>query len=164
MISDALTYAEKGWPIFPCKIDKTPHTLHGVLEATTNPEIIKKWWGLYPDANIGLDVGGAGMMVIDLDPGHDLKELEKNVGPLPDSKLRSQTPRGGEHIFFTLVRGELVSPSSSKLAPHVDVRSFHSYVLLPPSRTRDGAYTWESQGKPAHRTDEMVRVANAARE
>ena len=150
--------------MFPCRHDKTPHTPNGVLDATTDPEKIRAWWTRWPGANVATDVGGAGMMVLDLDPGHDMKELEKNAGPIPNTRLRARTPRQGEHLYFLLPSDELVSPSSSKVAPHVDVRSFHSYVLLPPSETKDGAYTWEADGEAAHRTDEMVRVANLARE
>ena len=160
----ALAYAERGWPIFPVKFDKTPLTKNGVLDATTDLRQIEKWWTEYPEANIALDVGGAGMMVLDFDPGSNIEEVEKNVGKLPKSNLISRTPRGGRHIFYDLAIDEHVSPSSSKLAPHVDIRSFHSYVLLPPSTTMDGAYVWEANGKPAYRTDEMVRVANSARE
>ncbi len=165
LLEAALAYARHGWPIFLCKpSEKVPLGGSGVLEATTNLRRVEDWWTANPDANIGLDVGGAQMLVLDFDPGSNLEELEKNVGPLPPTNLRTRTPRGGEHQFFALASGELVSPSSSKLAPHVDVRSFHSYVLLPPSRTEDGAYSWEADGKPAHRTDEMVRLSNVATE
>ena len=165
ILEAALAYAEHGWPIFPVRHDKRPYPgTHGVLEATTDPRQIRVWWDLWPEANVALDVGGACMMVLDCDPGHDMKELEKNVGKIPITNLRSVTPRGGQHLFYNLMGGELVSPSSSKLASHVDVRSFHSYVLLPPSETQDGTYSWEADGKPAHRTDEMVRAANTARD
>ena len=163
----ALYYAtEKGWPIFPCRADKTPYTSHGVHDATTNPKQIEEWWNAWPMAGIGLNVGEAGMMVVDGDPGHDMDELHKNLGPegLPDTPLYSRTPRGGWHRFYGLGEGEIVSPSASKLAKHVDVRSFNSYVLLPPSRTGDGEYEWEEEGKPHYRTDEMVRLSNSARE
>lgn len=164
VLEAALAYARRSWPIFPACPDKTPHTANGVLDATTDARQIEEWWRRWPEANVALDVGGAGMMVLDLDPGYDIEELEKNVGEIPKTQLRARTPRGGEHLYFTLGHGEMVSPSSSKLASHVDVRSFHSYVLLSPSTTEDGSYAWEADGKPAHRTDEMVRVANSARE
>lgn len=164
MLEAALAYAARGWPIFPCNAAKRPYTGNGVLDATTDAKKIAAWWAQYPRANIGLDCAGANFMVLDLDPGHSMEELEKNVGKLPKTELRQRTPRGGEHLFFTLADGEIVAPSASKLAAKVDVRSFHSYVLLAPSRTDMGSYAWEAQGKPAFRSDEMVRVANAARE
>lgn len=166
LLDAALEYAAKGWPVFPCNAQKKPMISRedggqGVLDATTNKKKIREWWERWPKANIGLDVAGAGMMVLDLDPGHDLAELAENIGKLPKTQLRQRTPRGGEHLFFDLAEGDVVPPSSSKVARFVDVRSFHSYVLLEPSRTRDGSYTWESEGKPAFRTDKMVEAASA---
>ena len=159
----ALTYAEKGWAIFPVKRDKTPYTANGVMDATTNLEQIDEWFTTWPNANIALDVGRAEMMVLDFDPGHDMKELEDNVGPLPPTQLCGHPPRGGSHRYYRLDHGEVVAPSASKLAPHVDVRSFHSYVLLPPSVTADGSYQWSEEGQAGYRSDEMVRLANAGR-
>jgi len=160
----ALAYAKRGWPIFPCRSDKTPYTIHGVLDATTNIDQIEDWWDKWPKANVALDVAGAGMMVIDLDPGHSMEELEDNVGPIPKTRLRASTPRGGSHLFLSIDDGEIVSPSASKLAAQVDIRSFNSYVLLAPSKTADGNYTWEEEGKPAFRTDELLRACNTGRE
>lgn len=165
MLEAALSYAtERHWAVFPCRSDKTPYTANGVLDASTDPDKLRAWWSQWPKANIGLDVGSAGLMVLDLDPGADPATLSGAVGGLPSTLLRARTPRGGEHLFYALAEGERVAPSVGKVAPHVDVRSFHSYVLLAPSRTADGAYTWESNGKAAYRTDEMVRVASVARE
>jgi hypothetical protein len=164
MLDAALAYAERGWTIFPCKEDKTPATKNGVMDATTDLKQIETWWTENPNANIALDVGGINMMVLDLDPGHDFAELEKNVGPVPETKLWATTPRGGEHLFFRLGENKIVAPSASRLASHVDVRSFHSYVLLAPSKTKDGSYEWGGEGKPHYRTDEILRLANTARE
>jgi len=163
LLEAALSYAAKGWPVFPCNAAKEPYTKNGVIEATTDRETITDWWARWPRANVAMDVGGAGMMVLDLDPGHSIKELEAVVGPLPATLLEAHTPRGGRHLFYALEPGEVVPPSASKVADHVDVRSFHSYVLLAPSRTDDGVYTWDSEGKPAYRSDEMVRQASTAR-
>lgn len=165
MLKAALDYAADGWPIFPARRDKTPHTINGVSDATTDEAQIRKWWAKWPNANIALDVGGAGMMVLDFDPGHDMGQLRDNLdGKLPATKLKATTPRGGEHWFYEIGRDELISPSASKLAYHVDVRSFHSYVLLAPSKTADGVYEWAEEGNPAYRSDEMVELANEARE
>lgn len=165
MTEAALAYAtERLWPIFPCRADKTPLTDNGVLDATTDPATIRHWWKTWPKANIGFACGEAGLMVLDIDPGASEADLDRAVGGLPATLLRSRTPRGGRHLFYELADGERVAPSVGKIVPRVDVRSFHSYVLLAPSRTADGVYDWESNGKPAYRTDEMVRVASVARE
>lgn len=164
LLNAALAYAKRGWAIFPCNLNKSPKTTNGVLDATTDPARIRQWWTAFPDAGIGLDCGGAGFMVLDMDPGHDKAELTEKLGGLPDTLMRARTPRGGEHWFYALAPGEIVSPSASKLAQHVDVRSHNSYVLLPPSRTVAGEYQWISEGTPKYRTDEMVRLSNSHRE
>ena len=162
LIDAALHYAREGWPVFPVRADKTPYTSNGVLDATTNPKKIQDWWQRWPRANVALDPGSASLMVLDLDPGHDLAQLQESVGPLPQTKLKSRTPRGGFHLFFELDKSEVCAPSTAKLAPNVDVRSFHSYVLLPPSRTADGTYEWLERGEAAFRSDAMLEKANAA--
>jgi arylsulfatase A-like enzyme len=133
------------------------------MDATTSEKKIREWFTTNPFANVAIDVGGAGMMVLDLDPGHDVGDLEAVVGQLPDTQMRAKTPRGGEHLFFRLDEGEVIPPSVSKLSAHVDVRSFNSYVLVYPSRTHDGVYEWECDPatvKPAHRTDTMAEVSS----
>ena len=139
----AVAYAKRGWYVFPCRADKTPHTAHGVLDSTIDTDQIKTWWETWPNANVAIDTGKSGFMVLDLDPGWSQDELERNVGAdMHATQLHAKTPRGGEHLFYRLPEGEIVPPSASKLAKHVDVRSHNSYVLVAPSRTRDGVYEW----------------------
>lgn len=169
MLEAAIEYAQdRGWPVFPCNQNKEPLVEGGVLSATTSLDQIKAWWTEFPNANIGLDVGGAGMMVLDLDPGYDPAKLEAAVGKLPKTLLAQKTPRGGEHLFYALDPGEIVPPSASKVAPNVDVRSFHSYVLLAPSSTEAGEYVWASDDWPApkaaRRTEQLLRSAASARD
>jgi hypothetical protein len=169
MLEWALYYAvEKRWPVFPCRVDKRPMIDEWQLAATTDEKQIRKWWTHFPNANVGMHVGDAGMMVIDHDthkPHYDPGALKRNIPDLKPTKLRARTPRGGLHEYYALAEGEIVPNSADgKLAPAVDVRSFHGYVLLPPSRTADGAYEWLDEGKPAHRSDELRRIASTARD
>ena len=103
LLDAALDYADQGWQVFPCRADKSPYTKHGWQDATTDLDQIEDWWHRWPNANIGFYPGAAGLMVYDLDPGYDWNELEDNVGKIPDTHLISQTPRGGEHLFFQLL-------------------------------------------------------------
>ena len=160
----ALAYAAKGWPVFPCKYDKTPYTHNGVHDATTNLDDVAAMWDEHPNANIGMDVGGAGMLAADMDPGHNFEEFQKNADDALETGLSSRTPRGGRHSFFDLGADEIVAPSASKVGEHIDIRSFNSYVLLPPSTTKDGAYKWISEGKPAFRPDGLLELCSRARQ
>lgn len=156
----ALAYARKGWPIFPCRADKSPLVGTGFYAATTSPDQIEAWWTEFPDANIGFSPGEVGLVAVDLDPGHDPAFAES----LPETQLVQATPRGGKHLFYTLAAGEYCKSPQGKISPHVDVRSSGAYVLLAPSTTDHGAYRWERDGNPGYRPDELLRMANAARE
>jgi hypothetical protein len=162
----ALSYAKRGWPVFPCRPDKQPYTTHGVLDATLDSKQIQQWWAKWPRANPAINVGEAGMVVLDFDPGHDKKRLEALLGePIKETGLTQRTPRGGSHYFYLLAgKDDVISNTAGdKLSGHIDVRSFHGYVLLPPSRTADGKYAWELQGKPAVRQDRLKELANSYR-
>jgi hypothetical protein len=163
MLEHALAYAKRGFPVFPCNRKKEPITQNGVLDATTSTKRIEEWWTRHPNANIGLDLAGAGLMAVDFDPGSDFAEASRALGGLPKTGLVQRTPRGGKHHLYELAEGEAVANSTSKVSPKVDIRGLNGYILLAPSRTEDGEYSWEAQGKPAFRTDEMVEKCNLAR-
>ena len=107
-LNAAIDYASRGWAVFPLKPkDKAPVTAHGVHEATTNFDQIKKWWKRYPNANIGVACGkvSGGLLVVDLDrkpngvDGLDsLSKWERENGQLPET-VRSITGSGGNHIY-----------------------------------------------------------------
>jgi KaiC/GvpD/RAD55 family RecA-like ATPase len=170
MLEAALYYAsERDWHVFPCRADKTPYTQHGCLDATRDPDTIKKWWEEFPNANIGWNPGLSDHAVIDCDPGWDADELREKIGNFDDTTFRTRTPRGGEHFIVSIKSGETVAPSAGKIAAHVDVRSFNSYVLLPPSKTTVGDYVWDVdiQDTPriraAHRSEQFIDASMAAR-
>ena len=58
MVEYALDYARRGWPVFPCKpTNKAPFFTGGFHAATTDEEKIRKWWGYWPKAMIGVPMG-----------------------------------------------------------------------------------------------------------
>src|SRR5688572_22436906 len=104
----ACKYAERGWPVFPCRPDKRPFTDHGFLEATTDQDQILKWWRRWPDAQIGVATESAGLCVIDLDISAATETSPAKDGVASFSRMRDEngrdccgliasTPRGGRH-------------------------------------------------------------------
>ena len=73
MLEVALGCIERGWYVFPC-IPKAKRPLgglvpNGVLDASNDPEQIRKWWAAKPDANVAIATGPSRLRVVDFDHG-----------------------------------------------------------------------------------------------
>jgi hypothetical protein len=143
MMAAALRYVELGFRVFPCRPEtKLPATGHGVLDATTDAEQIRRWWSRQTDRNIG--IACTGILVVDIDPdglawpGDDGKRQSIKATGCP----LQQTPRGGFHLVFSIPAGCHWRCSASLLAPGVDVRTNGGYVLAAPSIVREQPYKW----------------------
>lgn len=163
MIQAALSYAARGWPVFPChgisgaacacrSVDcsspgKHPRVARGLHTASTDPKQIQRWWERSPTANIGLRTGtDSGLVVLDVDPIHGgsrtIKTLIDRHGDLPHAP-RVRTGSGGWHLFFAHP-GEPIRNSASQLGPGLDIRGDGGYVIAPPSLHASGQrYRWE---------------------
>lgn len=180
MLTHALEYARRGWPVFPCDPktkrpliprDKGPDgkplaNTGGLRKATTDPETISAWWRKWPDALIGVRLGReTGLWVVDFDPRGESVEAVKarflaEVGPLPRGPV-SRTQSGGEHVWLLMPDGE-VPKNSAKRIQNVDWRAEGGYVIVPPSQMANGnKYEWLAEGEfpaaPAHVLDLVFR-------
>ena len=149
-LNAAIDYASRGLAVFPLKQrSKEPATAHGVHEATTNFDQIKKWWKRFPNANIGIACGkvSGGLLVVDVDrkpngvDGLDsINEWERENGELPET-VRSITGTGGNHICYRI---DGTGKNRVNLLPGVDIRSDGGYIVAPPSIHPNGnKYEWE---------------------
>ena len=61
----ALTFAEKGWRVFPI-VPKTKKPLIKEWQtlATNNPDQVKAWWSQSPHSNIGIATGKESILVV----------------------------------------------------------------------------------------------------
>lgn len=148
ILLSALRYAARGWAVFPCRAgDKVPATAHGFKDASTDPQQIRTWWTAEPDNNIGLACGASGLVVIDIDckngaPGWDTwKTLTAAHGPEVALTLAARTPSGGMHLYYAAA-GHDVKSAANALGAGLDTRARGGYVVAPPSRIGDLAYTW----------------------
>jgi replicative DNA helicase len=155
MLSEALSYARRGWYVFPCRekpgepfirngetitpAEKTPYVGKGLNDATRDEDQIKAWWLKWPDAMIGVNAGKSGLFVIDIDKKHidGLDTFTKwNIND--SAGLHSMTPSGGMHIVFT---GTGKSNTNAKTG--IDTRGEGGYFIAPPSRIKTGEYPGE---------------------
>lgn len=170
----ATDFARRGWFVFPCnekngrplivgdrdEQGKTIPNSGGLHKATRDEDQIAAWWRKWPRAQIGLNAGASGLLLIDFDPRTDrivteivdehTGEVTEDVAekvwtvdllkaalmvqmgvPLPDT-LTSLTPSTGEHKFFLMPDGEPIG-NRGNLPDHIDVRGQGGYVIVPPS-------------------------------
>jgi hypothetical protein len=187
MLAAALTYASWGWAVHPLhNITPAGHCSCGRLKcdcpakhprlkdwpdkATVHQPTIRQWWARWPSANIGLCCSLSGLLVIDLDVkngrnGIETWHLLKRERGFDDSTILALTPSGGQHLFFA-ANGDAVANSKDELGPGVEVMAAPGNIVLPPSKTGAGAYTWEvsahpADRKPARLPDELVRLLGA---
>lgn len=92
LLGAALTYGRAGWPVFPCFTTKRPRTARGFHDASTDEQVITRWWHQWPDALVGMPVPD-GYVVVDVDDFDAFEEMERRGMDLPTT-LTAATPRG----------------------------------------------------------------------
>jgi hypothetical protein len=142
-LRQALAYAKRGWPVFPCQPgQKIPATRHGFQDATTDERQITQWFGRYPGWNLAVATGTPGPDVLDVDQhgpagnGFAAFNQLRRAGLLDGASAYVRTPSGGLHAYFTGTgqrNGHLPGH-------HIDFRSTGGYILAPPSQVAGQPY------------------------
>lgn len=168
----ALSYAARGWPVFPvagivsghcsCRAAtlcdhpaKHPLNRYGLRAATTDPAQIADWWRTWPWAGVGIRTGApSGLVVVDIDPAHGgLQTIDDLIraGQLPSATLQTLSVRtggAGHHLFYQHPRVDIPNASGQLpnigSAPGIDLRGDGGYIIAPPSAHSSGRrYQWE---------------------
>lgn len=177
-LTHALRYAALGWAVMPlhavingrcdCNKDtcaspgKHPRTMRGLKDASTDADTVRKWWGMWPNANIGVATGTAsGIIVIDVDDisagGLDGKDLPPTV--------TQETGSGGVHYIYRHP-GDRRVKSSVRVVPGADSRADGGYIVVPPSNHVKGDYRWTISPEdmaPADAPDWWLRLLEASK-
>jgi len=137
LLEAALTYAARGWPVFPLAPGgRTPITAHGFKDASVDPEKVRTWWTERPTANIGVRTGKGSIIALDVDrhgkgDGEaSLADLESQHEKLPKT-WESITPRDGRHLYFDAPDFEIKTRTG--IRPGIDIKGEGGYVVAPPS-------------------------------
>jgi hypothetical protein len=173
LLDPALAYAKRGWPVVPlhtavkdgCSCHKpdcanagkhpryhATDLQHGLKNATTDEDLIRRWWRRWRHANIGIVTGNvSGLVIVDIDPRHaghlTFGDLEAEHGKFPDT-VESLTGGGGRHLFYQYPGGN-IRISAQTLGPGIDIKADNAYVVAPPSRHASGQhYEWEVTSHP----------------
>jgi putative DNA primase/helicase len=129
--------------------------MHGLKDASTDATVIRRWWQMWPDANIAVCTGAvSGVVVLDNDiyksGDTSLRDLEQTYYPLP-ATVQQLTGGGGEQSFFAHP-GTPIKNGAESLGPGLDVRGDGGYVVVPPSLHASGRrYVWEINHHPDDR-------------
>jgi hypothetical protein len=127
---------------------------NGLLSASLDEAVIRKWFTDEPAANLG--VVTEKLIVLDIDPRHcgdsSLAALERDHDFPPT--WRSLTGGGGEHLIYRCPEGIVVNSSIAQSNPllgtGIDIRARSGYIVAPPSRHLSGrAYAWSVDHHPA---------------
>jgi len=142
-LHQALAYARRGWPVFPCQPgEKIPATQHGFRDATTDEQRITTWFTRHPEPNLAIATGTPGPDVLDVDQhgpaGNGFTAFARlhRAGLLTGATAYVRTPSGGLHAYFTGT-----SQHNGHLpGHHLDFRSQGGYILAPPSHVDGHPY------------------------
>lgn len=156
LLDAALSYASRGWPVFPCQpcgkapAIPSPHPEgsreretcsggcgldgHGCNDATTDPDVIRAWWRPRPMRNVAIATGHPAPDVLDVDvtpagSGFAAFNRLKQAGLLTGALALVKTRSGGLHVYFAGT-----AQGCSKLPRHhLDFKAAGGYVIAPPS-------------------------------
>ena len=162
----ALSYARRGWPVFAVQFKKdkngkwkpqptTSKKTNGKRwGATTDPDEIHRRFEGKPDLGIGIPTGPeSGLLALDVDTeaghgadGHStlMRLLRENraAGRLGQT-VRTKTPSKGNHIILKYPLDRVIGSDAGKVGHGLDHRGDGGYIVVPPTKRPDGAYSWD---------------------
>jgi hypothetical protein len=118
---------------------KHPRTLHGLDDASTDEAKVRRWWKMWPHANIAIDLARAGL--VDVAPDSVEWHAEFIARGLP--KTLSFSSGGGDgHVHYLYRRSEACPVYRLTVTGEYDVLSA-GYAVVPPSLHYSGRrYAW----------------------
>ena len=154
MLNAALSYAAKGYRVFPthsvqngkctcgqpsCSSPGKHPIFTGWQEkATTDREQIEIFWRQWPWANVAIATGRiSDVIVLDVDMSatkngiQSLAALEGRFHTFPKT-YTVRTGSGGLHYYFS-THGDVFKNSAGRLGDGLDIRGDGGYVIAPPS-------------------------------
>jgi hypothetical protein len=141
----AIRLASAGFWIFPCSWEsKKPH--HSLHRARNDIETVNRQWAARPNALPAVNVGKCGLLIIDLDVGHQdgvdgVAAFDRLVKDWPECPV-VRTPRGGLHVYTRQPAEPYLSNSTTGLPAGIDIRADprNGYAIGPGAIMSDGTF------------------------
>lgn len=105
-------------------------------KSTTDPDTIRQWWEWWPSANVGIDCGKSGLVVLDADLYKEA--FDGDLSALDSETVTSITGGGGEHLWYLQPDGCHYGNQTGNLPNGLDIRGEGGYIVAPPSLHKSG--------------------------
>ena len=113
-------------------------------ESTTDTDTIRRWWQKWPSANIGIDCGKSGLLVLDADTYKDSFEGDRLLSRSDEKTVITLTGGGGSHLWYKMPEGKEWGNHNNGLPAGIDIRGAGGYVVAAPSLHESGKrYTFQ---------------------
>lgn len=170
----------------PKNIGKAPLAGRGWQHIVSDEAQIRRWWGRWPQANIGIILEKSNLLIVDPDSPEAVEECRDRGmidGPTP---VASVITGNGRHVYYMRPEGCPVTRKVGKGASgEIDVFT-RGFVVAPPSMHSKGTrYRWEAgaistapswplaqlqppkidrtpRAKPTHRRDDTEQTVDSA--
>jgi putative DNA primase/helicase len=145
----AIEWARHGWRVFPCSTrDKSPLIANGCNAATNYEPTVRRMFGQFPNAMVGVAGGPESGWCLDpdaptetnpMDGRENWKALLAEHGPVPATHTHI-TPGGGNHLIFKwrADRAPVTNREGALKGKHINVRGLGGYFIAAGSVNSDG--------------------------
>ena len=107
-------------------------------ESTTDLDTIRRWWQRWPTANIGIDCGKSGLLILDADTYKEQYTGEKFLSSADEQTITTLTGGGGVHLWYKMPEGKAWGNHTKGLPAGIDIRGAGGYIVAPPSLHKSG--------------------------
>ena len=156
----ALSYARRGWAVFPLNGKRPFPGTHGHRDATTDRATIRAWWREWPDANVGIACSSStGPIVIDVD-GPTGWELLGTLDLPPTREATSRREHRRHFYFDPPTNGVEVKRRLKLSGKKLDVLGDGGYVVAPPSihPATGRSYKWLNRYELAPLPESVIKL------
>lgn len=156
MTDYSLEYLELGFSVLPVAPESKRPLMRSWERFTgVRPEEdqLRNWFDHLTSAGVGTVTGAiSNLVVVDVDrrSGMDYSEIVRDY----PTDLISRTGSGGYHLFYRHP-GKAVG-NRVDFIPGVDLRGDGGFVVLPPTRTDTGEYSWVCLGAPGEYPEGLI--------